>query len=148
MNSASTTSAPQRLALPALPVQLLKFVQRLPWQPPSLALALALQRVLLPRLSASQRRELGDSVVAIEVLDLGLQCRVWLPGGERFAVAPRDVAPRIRISARADGFWRLLRGQEDPDRLFFERALVAEGDTEYALLLKNTLDAIGPLMSS
>jgi len=75
-----------------------------------------------------------------------VQCRVWLRAGERFAMAPRELAPRIRISANADGFWRLLRGQEDPDRLFFERALVAEGDTEYALLLKNTLDAIGPLM--
>ena len=39
----------------------------------------------------------------------------------------------------------LERGEEDPDRLFFERALVMEGDTELGLVLKNTLDAIGPL---
>jgi len=143
MNAAQTE---RRMALPSFPIALRQLVQRLPWQPPSVALALALQRVLLPRLSAGQRRELADSVVAIEVLDLGVQCLVWLRAGERFAMAPRELAPRIRISANADGFWRLLRGQEDPDRLFFERALVAEGDTEYALLLKNTLDAIGPLM--
>ena len=31
------------------------------------------------------------------------------------------------------------------DRLFFERALVMEGDTEMGLVLKNTLDAMGPL---
>jgi hypothetical protein len=30
-------------------------------------------------------------------------------------------------------------------RLFFERALVMEGDTEFGLMIKNTLDAIGPL---
>ena len=41
--------------------------------------------------------------------------------------------------------WRLLRGEDDADRLFFERALVMEGDTEFGLVLKNTLDAIGPL---
>ena len=42
---------------------------------------------------------------------------------------------------------RLLwpRGQDDADRLFFERALVMEGDTEFGLMIKNTLDAIGPL---
>ena len=40
---------------------------------------------------------------------------------------------------------RLLRGEDDADRLFFERALVMEGDTEMGLVLKNTLDAIGPL---
>jgi predicted lipid carrier protein YhbT len=29
--------------------------------------------------------------------------------------------------------------------MFFERVLVMEGDTELGLVLKNTLDAIGPL---
>jgi len=46
----------------------------------------------------------------------------------------------------AASYLRLLRGDDDADRLFFERALVMEGDTEYGLLLKNTLDAIGPLL--
>jgi hypothetical protein len=45
----------------------------------------------------------------------------------------------------ADALWGLARGQSDADRLFFERRLVIEGDTEYGLILKNTLDAIGPL---
>jgi Putative lipid carrier protein len=71
---------------------------------------------------------------------------VWIATpGAGFAVAPAGAAPRVRIRARAADYLRLLRGQEDPDRLFFERALVIEGDTEYALLLKNTLDAVGPL---
>lgn len=145
MMTTSARPSGRPLLLPPLPEGLRRLVQALPWQPPSLALALALQRLLLPRLSAAQRRELADSVVAIEVEDLGLQCRVCLRAG-RFAVAARDVAPRIRVCASTEGFWRLLRGEEDPDRLFFERALVIEGDTEYALLLKNTLDAIGPLL--
>jgi hypothetical protein len=37
------------------------------------------------------------------------------------------------------------RGADDADRLFFDGALVMEGDTEFGLMLKNTLDAIGPL---
>ena len=49
------------------------------------------------------------------------------------------------IRATAGGYLRLARGDEDPDRLFFERELVMEGDTELGLVLKNSLDAIGPL---
>jgi hypothetical protein len=62
----------------------------------------------------------------------------WLPTPSRGDAALRIVAP-----AASD--WRLLRGDDDADRLFFERALVMEGDTEMGLVLKNTLDAIGPL---
>lgn len=132
--------------LPPLPAPLRSLVQRLPWQPPSLLLALSLQRLMWPKLRESQRRELAGAVVAIDVKDLGLQCRVWLIEGKGFAVAPSGLAPRLRIQASSGGFLRLLKGQEDPDRLFFERALVLEGDTEYGLLLKNTLDALGPIL--
>ena len=40
----------------------------------------------------------------------------------------------------------MAAGDEDADTLFFERVLVMEGDTEYGLLPKYTLDAIGPLV--
>ena len=43
------------------------------------------------------------------------------------------------------GSQRALKLAIDADRLFFERALVMEGDPEMGLVLKNTLDAIGPL---
>ena len=49
------------------------------------------------------------------------------------------------IRARSAALLRLVRGQDDADRLFFERALVMQGDTEFGLMIKNTLDAIGPL---
>ncbi|WP_318013667.1 ubiquinone anaerobic biosynthesis accessory factor UbiT [Roseateles oligotrophus] len=133
-------------SLPPLPGPLRGLVRRLPWQPPSLLLALSLQRLMWPKLRESQRRELAGAVVAIEVEDLGLQCRVWLVEGKGFAVAPAGQTPRVRVRASSSGYLRLLKGQEDPDRLFFERALVLEGDTEYGLLLKNTLDALGPIL--
>jgi predicted lipid carrier protein YhbT len=52
----------------------------------------------------------------------------------------------LRVAAPAESYWRLAEGTEDADTLFFERKLVMEGDTELGLLLKNTLDAIGPLV--
>jgi predicted lipid carrier protein YhbT len=117
-------------------------VRRLPLAPPSFVLAQALNRWLLPRLPADARAALLGRVVELEVTDFGLRVRLRLGEG---GFAPGAGAPVLRIAASADG-WRLLaRGEDDPDRLFFERVLVMEGDTELGLVLKNTLDAIGPL---
>jgi O2-independent ubiquinone biosynthesis accessory factor UbiT len=80
----------------------------------------------------------------IEVTDFGLRLGLVLDR-RGFRPARAGEAPAVRIAATSGNFWRLLRGQDDADRLFFERALLMEGDTEFALILKNTLDAIGPL---
>lgn len=61
----------------------------------------------------------------------------------RMATAQEPMA--VCIQADAHAFIDLLEGREDPDTLFFERRLVMEGDTAFALLLKNTLDAVGPV---
>ena len=136
---------------PGLPVPLARVAQRvrdvvrrLPTQPPSFVAARALDRALWPRLDAEQRRLLSRRTVEVEVLELGVRVRLRL-GARGFEVAPSRDAPALVIRARADALWRLVRGEDDADRLFFERALVMEGDTEYGLVLKNTLDAIGPL---
>jgi len=70
------------------------------------------------------------------------------PGPQGFRAADSRSEVALRISATAEGFVRLARGDEDPDRLFFERQLLMEGDTELGLVLNNTLDAIGPLWSA
>ncbi len=119
-------------------------VQRLPVQPPSLLAACWLDRVLWPRLDNSQRQALSGQVVELELLEPGLRVRLWL-GPDGFGVAPAGHAVALRIRAQSLALWRLVRGEDDADRLFFERALVMEGDTELGLILKNTLDAIGPL---
>ncbi len=128
-----------------VPAPLRRFVARLPIAPPSIALALALDRLLRPRLAADDVQRLAGRVVEIEVLDLGIRCRVVLDAGG-FRHAPDRGPVALRVAADAASFLRLLRGEDDADRLFFERALVMEGDTEYGLVLKNTLDAIGPLL--
>jgi len=139
----TTTSAPF-LSHTALAARVKPLLQRLPMQPPALALATAMNRLLLDKLPADSRAALSHRTVQISVTDLGLELRLQLV--ERgFVVAPSGDPVALRIAAAVPAYWRLLRGQEDADRLFFERALVMEGDTEMGLVLKNTLDAIGPL---
>lgn len=132
------------MTLPPLPAPWRERITRLPTRPPSALLALALDSLLLPRLDASQRESLRGGIVEIEMRETGVRVRLVL--GERgFRAAGDHGAPRLRLRARADALWRLLRGEDDADRLFFDGALVMEGDTEYGLVLKNALDAIGPL---
>lgn len=119
-------------------------VERLPAAPPSLAAALALDRWLLPRLPADARAALLGRTVALHVTDFGLRVRLRL-GARGFEVVPEASEAILRISATSEGFVRLARGEDDADRLFFERQLSIEGDTELGLLVKNTLDAIGPI---
>jgi len=120
------------------------WLQRLPMQPPALALAAALNRWLHPRLPADARDALSNRCVEIAVTDLGLVLRLQLDR-RGFGLATANAPVALRIAASAPAYWRLLSGRDDADRLFFERALVMEGDTEMGLVLKNTLDAIGPL---
>ncbi|MDO9460764.1 MAG: SCP2 sterol-binding domain-containing protein [Alphaproteobacteria bacterium] len=124
--------------------RLRRVVLALPVQPPSFVAARLLDLALLPRLPADARRALAQRTVEIVVADLGLRLRLQLDDGG-FRVAPAGAAVALRIVAPAASFVRLMRGEDDADRLFFERVLVMEGDTEMGLVLKNTLDAIGPL---
>ena len=73
--------------LPEFPAALRSLIRRLPVAPPSFMLALALNRLLLPRLDASSRAELAGRAVELEVSDVGLRFLMLLDG-ERFRVAP------------------------------------------------------------
>ena len=120
-------------------------VRRLPTQPPSFVAARLLDRLLWPRLDAAQRAQLQGPVVEVELLEPGLRVRLRV-GARGFEVAgPGPVALTIR--ARSAALWRLASGADDADRLFFDRQLVMSGDTEFGLIVKNTLDAVGPLFS-
>ena len=125
-------------------LRLRTLVRRLPVQPPSFVVARLLDRTLWPRLDDGQRAMLGSRCVEVEVIETGLRVRLVL-GDQGFRVARGDEPSAVIVRAQAAALWRLVRGEDDADRLFFERALVMEGDTEFGLVLKNTLDAIGPL---
>lgn len=131
-------------ALVPLHRRLRGFVSRLPVTPPSLLAARVLDRVLLPRLPDDARQALTGRCVELVVTDFGLRVRLRItPDG--FASAGEGGEAALRVAATGASYLRLLRGEDDPDRMFFERTLVMEGDTELGLVLKNTLDAIGPL---
>lgn len=142
------TSAPWSGWFATAPARRLRdVVRRLPTEPPSFVVARALDRLLWPRLDTTQRTLLAGRGVEVEVLELGLRVRLRL-GPRGFELARRGEAPAVCIRATALALWQLLRGEQDADRLFFEQALVMEGDTEFGLVLKNTLDALGPLWSA
>lgn len=155
MTAATRTPAPgarrQRPLPPGLPGWLAPWhrraaalLERLPSAPPSFVAARALDRALLPRLPEDARQALRGRVVALELSDFGLRLRLRLEAAG--FVPAGDAAPAaLRIAATAPGWLRLARGEDDPDRLFFDRVLVMEGDTELGLVLKHALDAIGPL---
>ena len=149
--SAGSAPAPSPPLPPGLPAWLAPLhrriaarVERLPTTPPSFLAAKLLDRFLLPRLPDDARAALDGHSVELCVSDFGIRVRLELAAG-RFTPAGDATPPVLRIVAPTTSYWRLLRGEDDPDRLFFERALVMEGDTELGLVLKNTLDAIGPL---
>jgi O2-independent ubiquinone biosynthesis accessory factor UbiT len=147
MSSAVPLPEPEFAALPsalrAPARQLRGLVRRLPMQPPSFVAARLLDRLLWPRLDATQRQLLAGRTVEVDLLEPGVRLRLRLGAGG-FEVAPPGT-PALVIRARSMALLRLARGEDDADRLFFERALVMEGDTEFGLMIKNTLDAIGPL---
>lgn len=126
------------------PKQVLRsVVQRLPVWPPSMVAAQALNRLWWPLVDRDTQRELSGRVVELVVDDLGITCRlIAQPSG--LAPASSNQPTALRLCASAEIYWRLLQGKDDPDTLFFDRLMVMEGDTEYGLLLKNTLDAVGP----
>ena len=120
-------------------------LRRLPPQPPSWLAAAALDRLLLPRMDADTLRACRDRVVELELTDLGARVRLRFDGTRMRAASGE---PQLRVRAGTRALLRLVRGEDDADRLFFDRELVMEGDTEFGLLLKNQLDAIGPLWGS
>ncbi len=133
--------------LQAVARRLRGILRRLPVGPPSFLAARLLDRLLWPRLDTSQRALLRQHCVEVEAVETGLRVRLVL-GDRGFEVARPGVAPVVVIRAQTAALLRLVRGEADADRLFFERSLVIEGDTEFALLLKNSLDAIGPLWAA
>ncbi len=101
----------------------------------SLALATALNVFLRRKLPDELYERLAGREVSIEVRNPSFRVS--------FRVEGRHFVP-VRPSAEPDLRFRALIAarEEDADTLFFQRRLVVEGDTEVALLVKNTLDGI------
>jgi len=107
----------------------------------SLALVTALNLFLRRKLPAELFERLDGHEVAIDVkgTPVGLSFRIR---GRHFVPMRPSGTPHLRFRASARDFALLAAREEDADTLFFNRRLVVEGDTEAALLVKNTLDAL------
>jgi predicted lipid carrier protein YhbT len=107
----------------------------------SLALVTTLNVFLRARLPDEVFERLADREVSIDVRGPAFRASFRVRGRHFEPMRP-TAEPYLRFRASALDLARLLAREEDADTLFFNRRLVVEGDTETALLVKNTLDGI------
>ncbi|MDQ9171212.1 SCP2 sterol-binding domain-containing protein [Oxalobacteraceae bacterium R-40] len=118
-----------------------RLLSMLPAYPGSVLFAQGLNATLSKLLPDDLRVSLRNKKIRINATDAHIAFDfIW--DGNRFAACNRQAHPDLTISASAYDFLRLAKRQEDPDTLFFSRRLLMEGDTELALAVKNSLDAV------
>lgn len=130
----------QHASLPPITRPLSRLASRLP-RPGSVALAAVLNIALRRDLPGDVYLQLIGRQVEIAVSDWGLQFRFAVTAS-RFAPLDQGATIDLSITATARDFGLLACGDEDADTLYFDRRVVVEGDTELALLIKNSLDAL------
>ncbi len=141
MNGPRLPGAGPTQAVQELPPVVGALFGRLPAFPGSVLFAAGLNVALRPHLPEDVKATLLNRHLRIRVRDAGVAFDVaWL--GTRFAPRPRAGTPDLEIAAGAADMVAMMRRETDPDTLFFGRRLTMEGDTELALLVKNTLDAL------
>lgn len=111
--------------------------------PPNVGLVFLLNRLLPP----PDLEPLEGKSFLIRVTDLPLSLSLVIHNHRLMRKAPRQMDVReadVTIMGALRDFLRLALRSEDPDTLFFHRALSMEGDTEAGLYAKNLLDRIEP----
>lgn len=127
-------------ALPPFTRPFSRLVNQLP-RPGSAVFAAGLNLVLRRDLPQDVYLQLIGRQVEIIVADWGVRFRFAVTA-DRFTPLAPSAAIDLSITASARDFALLASGDEDADTLYFDRRVVVEGDTELALLIKNTLDAL------
>lgn len=107
----------------------------------SLALVTALNVFLRRKLPDELFEMLQGREVALHVEGTPVRVAFRIRGRHFVPVRP-SASPHVRFRASARDFVLLAAREEDADTLYFNRRLVVEGDTEAALLVKNTLDGL------
>jgi len=107
----------------------------------SLALVTALNVFLRRKLPDEIFERLAGREVSIDVRDPALRVSFRVEGRHFVPMRP-SAEPYLRFRASARDLALIAAREEDADTLFFNRRLVVEGDTEVALLVKNTLDGL------
>ena len=107
----------------------------------SLALATTLNVFLRRKLPPELFERLAGREVSFDVKEPPLRVSFRVQGNHFVPIRP-TASPYLRFRASARDFAAIAAREADPDTLFFNRRLVVEGDTEVALLVKNTLDSL------
>lgn len=127
-------------ALPPIPAPLKNLLARLPQFPPSAVFAAALTLQLGESMGTDVHPEFAGKVIRLHVSDAGVTLTFCVTS---LGFAPSGAAnPDLTLTATAQDFMALALRREDPDTMFFSRRLVMEGDTEFGLYVKNSLDAL------
>lgn len=124
-----------------IPTVLGRIASRLPQQPPTFALVLALNLALGRILPRDDLEPLTGHHLRMKVRDAGLTLDFTL-GANGFRITRSGGQPDLILTANVRDYLALALREEDADTLFFGRRLLMEGDTELGLLVKNTLDAV------
>lgn len=134
-----------RFGLPGIG-SLRRLIELLPPEPPSFALAQALNQVLLPRLDLTTRSALALRAIELQFTDLGVRCRVALDadGIDGFSPALSSTPVAAHVGGHSTAFWALLRGHSRADTLIDAQVLHIDGNVNDALLVRRALDALGP----
>ena len=120
-----------------------KFGRKLPQWPNSLAFVAGLNTLAKTKLLAEDSLALLEGrTFQIDVLDTGGRISFTYRGGLFRPLFTAPNPPDLAFRANLSAFLQLAARQEDPDTLFFNRALIIEGDTELGLVVKNMVDAM------
>jgi O2-independent ubiquinone biosynthesis accessory factor UbiT len=126
---------------PRLPRTVQKVVSRLPRYPASRAFTTLLNLTLRRKFPSDVLEALEGHCFVIEAEDAGVQLMFTIRR-QRFVPTHTATEPTLRFRASTWDYITLAAREADPDTLFFNRRLSIEGDTETALLVKNTMDTI------
>lgn len=107
----------------------------------SLALATSLNLFLRRHLPAELYERLDGREVEIALRGTTVRACFRVRGRHFVPMRPSG-EPHLRFRAHARDFALIAARAADADTLYFQRRLAVEGDTESALLVKNTLDAL------
>ncbi|MDR2112578.1 MAG: SCP2 sterol-binding domain-containing protein [Candidatus Accumulibacter sp.] len=126
-----------------LPPLIARVGARLPQWPHAVALAACFNAVLGMRLLPEDDLALLEKRrFLIDILDTGVRIALGFRDGRFHPLFSVPETPDLVFRANLSAFLRIAARQEDPDTLFFNRALDIEGDTELGLIVKNMLDAV------
>jgi predicted lipid carrier protein YhbT len=128
------------MTLPPIPARLRALLARLPQYPPSAVFATALTLQLGESMGTDAHPEFAGKVIRLHVSDAGITLTFSVTS--RGFAPSRAANPDLTLTATMQDFMALALRREDPDTLFFSRRLVMEGDTEFGLFVKNSLDAL------